>query len=151
MRYGTLMEMKETKWVLWMVVASSAIASTPDRGFSPLSRTGAEEPRSVSTEVGTVGEFRKVTHRKLQTWETRIGGMKRKAQTSGKSKERRLRETASRLEELRASVREELKRMSEDESPVTNQTAEAAIDRNFREMEEIFSANQGPAPATLVQ
>lgn len=137
-------------WVVWWVLAGSAIAATPDSGFSPLSRSSLEETRSVSTEVGTVGEFRRVTQRKLQTWEGRIGTLKRKAETSGKSKEARLRATASRLEALRASVREELTRMSEDESPVTNQTAEAAIDRSFREMEKIYSANQGQAPNTVV-
>jgi hypothetical protein len=137
--------------IFWMLLAGSAIAATPDGGFSPLSRTGREEPRSVSTEVGTVGEFQKVTQRKLQNWERRIRGLKRKAQTSGRTKEQRLQATASRLEQLREGVRAELKRMSEEESPVTNQTAEAAIDRSFREMEQIFSANQGPAPATIVQ
>lgn len=143
--------MNRTPWIFWLLIAGSAIAATPESGFSPLSRTDADEPRSVSTEVGTVGEFRKVTQRKLQAWDGRIGTLKRKAETSGKSKEQRLRAAASRLEELREGVRTELKRMSEDESPVTNQTAEAAIDRHFREMEQLFTSNQGQTPAAIVQ
>ncbi len=115
----------------WLLVASSAIAA-PNREFSPLSRTESEEPRSVSTEVGTVQEFRRVTQQKLRGWDSRISGLKDK---------RRL-ETAGRLESHRDLVRQELKRMSESESPVVNQAAEAAIDRHFREMEQVLSSNK---------
>jgi len=113
------------------LLASSAIWAAP---------TG----NPAATEEGTVAHFKQVMEGKLKNWDEKISLLKDKADASNRAKEARLKTAVRDLEVHRDRIREEMKRMSENETPVINQTAEASIDRHFREMDKLFAANRAP-------
>ena len=94
----------------------------------------------TSAAVGTVdGNFTEMVEGRLQGWETKITQLREKAETAGPHKEARLLTVVRDLEAHRDRVRDELKRVSETETPLANAPAQASINRHLKQMDQLFS------------